>query len=524
MYPPPKRLGVSPLRGSAPRLGGLLPLLVALAAGAATVLGFAPFSLFPIPVVALAVLIEALHQGSPRAGFWRGYAFGLGLLGFGVFWIRISLNEFGNMDAWLANLLMVLFVAAMALYYGLVGWLARRLAPDRPWAFSLLLIPGLYVLAEWLRGWLFTGFPWLNLGYTQIQGPLAGFAPLAGVYGLSLLTALSGGLLWGLVRRPGQGGSQRWVQARLWAGSGLALLWLGGAGLRQVEWTEPAGEPFTASVVQANIPQAIKWDPQARLDIMEAHVDLTLAHLDSDLILWPETAIPDFLHEARDALIEPLAERARKEGTEIVLGIPVLDEATGRYYNGLLSIGSTEDLYAKRHLVPFGEFMPFKTWLGPLAHAFEVPMSDFSRGERPRPLLQVGERMAGASICYEDAFPAEVAQALPEAQFLINVSNDAWFGDSLAPHQHLEIARMRALETGRALVRATNTGVSAIIDHRGRVLVEVPSFVRGAVSAPVTPRAGATPYVLLRNWPAIGLALALVLAALIIGRRRARCP
>jgi apolipoprotein N-acyltransferase len=408
---------------------------------------------------------------------------------------------------------MVLFVAAMALYYGLVGWLTRRLASGPAWAMPLLLLPGLYVLLEWLRGWLFTGFPWLNLGYTQLQGPLAGFAPIAGVYGLSLLTALSGGLLWGLVR---WGGS-----ARIWAGAGLVALWLGGAGLQRLEWTQPAGEPFAATVVQANIPQATKWDPEARVGIMETYVDMTLAHLDSDLILWPETAIPDFLHEVRGVLIEPLGERARREGIEIALGIPVLEEETGRYYNGLVSIGSGEDLYAKRHLVPFGEFMPFKSWLGPLAHAFDVPMSDFSRGDGAQPLLRVGNRIAGASICYEDAFPAELIQALPEAQFLINVSNDAWFGDSLAPHQHLEIARMRALETGRYLVRATNTGISAIIDHLGQVLVEVPSFVRGAVTAAVTPRAGATPYVRVGNWLAIGLALVLVVAAVAVGRRRA---
>jgi apolipoprotein N-acyltransferase len=487
-------------------------MLAALAAGAAAVLGFAPFSIFPIAVVAIAVLIETLSRGSPRSGFWRGYAFGLGLLGFGVFWIRISLNEFGNMAVWLADLLMVLFVAALALYYGLMGWLARRLAPQSRWALSLLLVPGLYVLAEWVRGWLFTGFPWLNLGYTQIDGPLAGFAPITGVYGISLLTALSGGLLWGLVRFGGR--------ARVWSGVGLTLLWLGAAGLQRVDWSTPAGEPFTATVLQANIPQAVKWDPQARLDIMDAYVDLTLAHLDSDLILWPETAIPEFLHEVRKILIDPLAERARREGIEIVIGIPVLDDATGHYYNGLVSIGSTEDLYAKRHLVPFGEFMPFKTWLGPLAHAFEVPMSDFSRGTKGHPLLRVGNRMAGASICYEDAFPAEVAQALPEAQFLINVSNDAWFGDSLAPHQHLEIARMRALETSRDLVRATNTGISAIVDHRGRVVTEVPSFVRGAVSAEVTPRQGSTPFVRFGNWLAIGLSLALVLGAATIGMRR----
>ena len=496
------------------RLVRSLPLLTAFAFGAFAVLGFAPFSLFPLPVVAVAGLYETLRRCSARAGFWRGYAFGLGLLGFGVAWIRISLNEFGNLDAWLADLLMVVFVALMALYYGLMGWLSRRLDLGPPWSSPLLLFPGVYVLTEWLRGWLFTGFPWLSLGYTQIDGPLAGFAPIAGVYGVSLVVAVSGGLLWGLLRWSGR--------ARLGAAGGLVALWLAGAGLQQIEWTRPAGAPLTASVLQANIPQSLKWDPEAKLGIMESYVDLTLAHLSSDLILWPETAIPDFLHEVREVLTDPLAQRAREAGAEIVLGIPVLDQETGRYFNGLVSIGSQEDIYAKRHLVPFGEFLPFKDWLGPLVRLFAVPMSDFSPGEGTRPLLAVGGYSAGASICYEDAFPAEVVQALPEAAFLISVSNDAWFGDSLAPHQHLEIARMRALETGRYLVRATNTGISAIVDPRGRVLGTVPSFVRGAYTGEVEPRAGATPFVRVHNWLAIGLAFAFGAAAVLMGRRRGR--
>jgi apolipoprotein N-acyltransferase len=255
----------------------------------------------------------------------------------------------------------------------------------------------------------------------------------------------------------------------------------------------------------------MKWDPDQLVSTMEIYWELTERNLDAELVVWPETAIPDFLHHVRGVLIEPMAARAREEGTEIVLGIPVMEADTGRHFNALLSLGTREDLYAKRHLVPFGEFMPFKAWLGPLVDLFEVPMSDFSRGSSERPLLAVGDRMAGVSICYEDAFPAEVAQALPEAEFLINVSNDAWFGDSLAPHQHLEMARMRALENGRYLLRATNTGISAIIDQRGQVLGVIPAFVRGDFVAEVRPYAGATPYARLGNAPAIGLAAGLVL-------------
>jgi apolipoprotein N-acyltransferase len=510
MYPTTHRLASGP----AALLTAAWPLGLALAAGALAVLGFAPFSLYPLPVLAVAALIESLRHGGPRTGFWRGYAFGIGLMGLGVPWIRISLNEFGNLDAWIANVMMVVFVAVMALYYGLTGWLARRLDAGGPWALPLLLVPAILVILEWLRGWLFTGFPWLNLGNSQIDGPLAGLAPVLGVYGISLAVAVSGGLLWGLVRWPGM--------ARLGAAAGLVVLWLSGFALQQADWTRPSAPPLTAVVVQANIPQAMKWEPEARVEIMEAHLDMTLPHLGSaDLVLWPETAIPDFLHLVRAQLTEPLAGRARAAGTEIVIGIPVLDLDTRRYYNGLVSITSGEDTYAKRHLVPFGEFMPFKGLIGPLAELFEVPMSDFSAGEDARPLLDVGPHQAGAAICYEDAFPAEVMEALPEAAYLITVSNDAWFGDSLAPHQHLEIARMRALESGRDMVRATNTGISAIVDHRGRLTGTIPSFQRGTLAGEITPRAGITPYARLGNVLALGLAAMMLAAAVLIGRRRA---
>ncbi len=485
--------------------------LIAVAAGGLGVLAFAPFSLFPLALASLAVFYELLTRRTDR-GLLIGWCFGLGFMGFGVFWIRISLNEFGNMAAWLAHLLTFFFVAGMALYYGLVGWLTARSVEGPRWTGPLLVFPAAWVLLEWVRGWLFTGFPWLAIGNTQIDAPLAGYAPIAGVYGVSLVVALSAGLSWGLVRWSGQ--------ARYAALGGLVLVWLAGLLLGRVEWTQAYGEPFRATVVQANIPQALKWDEETRIPSLRAYVELTRENLGSDVILWPETAVPDFLHRVREVFIEPLGDEAREAGAELVIGIPVLDLNDQTYYNGLVSIGSAEDLYTKRHLVPFGEFMPFKDWLGPLARAFEVPMSDFSSGPAERPLLQVGPHRAGASICYEDAFPVEVAEALPEAAYLINVSNDAWFGDSLAPHQHLEIARMRALENGRWLLRSTNTGVSAIIDHRGGVTGTVPAFERGVFTADVQPRSGATPFAYLGNRLAIGAAGLMLGLGFLVARRR----
>ncbi|MBK1695486.1 apolipoprotein N-acyltransferase [Chromatium weissei] len=476
------------------QLKRFFPEALALTSGMLLVLGFAPFNWFWLAPLAFAGFNQSLMNASPRAGFLRGWLFGIGLFGIGVFWIRISLNQFGNLDAWLAYLFTALFIALMALYSGAVGWLARRLFQiNQPnWFMPLVLLPLTYVLFEWIRGWLFTGFPWLNLGYTQLDGPFAGYAPIGGVYGVSLLTAFTGGLLWSALHWRER---QRWIAA-----SSIAALLLGGFGLQQIEWTQAVGAPFRASVVQANIPQELKWTPEAEEQIVQAYLELTRNHFGNALIVWPETALPAFLHDIRAPLLTPLAARAQSEGAEIVLGLPVLNTETGRYYNGLLSIGSREDLYTKRHLVPFGEFMPLQNWLTSLIDWFEIPMANFSRGDSARPLLNVGAWQAGVSICYEDAFSNEVAQALPEAQFLINVSNDAWFGDSFAPHQHLQIARFRALETGRFLLRATNTGISAVIDERGRIIASVPTFVRGGATALVQPRQGATPFVRVMQW------------------------
>ena len=494
-----------PLLSRLPWIGSVL---LALAAGGCAVLAFAPFGLFPLAVLAVAAFYQGLRQ-TPGRGLLTGWAFGMGLLGFGIWWIRISLNEFGNLPPALAQVLTIVFIATMAMYYALAGWAVRHLAGEGA-AGPLLVLPGAWVLFEWLRGWLFTGFPWLAIGYTQIDSPLGGLAPLLGVYGVSLAVSLSGGLAWLALARHGR---TRWL-----ALAGLLALWAAGGALRMMEWTVPSGSPLKAALIQANIQPSMKWDPEALIPVLQAHLELTREHLDANVIVWPETAVPAFLDEMREGLIDPMTQTAREEGVAMVLGIPYR-ETDGRYYNGLLSLGGEEGLYAKRHLVPFGEFMPFKGLLGPLVKLFEVPMSNFSAGRAGDSLLPVGGLPVGASICYEDVYPEEVIRALPQAAYLINVSNDAWFGDSLAPWQHLEIARMRALETGRPLIRSTNTGVSAVIDHHGAILGSIPLFQRAGLVVELQPRAGATPFVLWGNWLAIGLALVMLAAGAAIGRR-----
>jgi apolipoprotein N-acyltransferase len=423
---------------------------------------------------------------------------------------------------------MALFIAAMAIFYGLAAWLIRRLERDaerRRWAGPLLLLPAVWVLLEWVRSWLFTGFPWLLVGTGQIDGPLSGLAPVLGVFGVSLAAALSAGLLWLGVRwlldARAADDARPMLRRAAAAAAALVLIWGAAFGLGRIDWTRPDGAPLKASVVQGNVEQSLKWDPDGLLPTLAIYLSLTREVLDSDVIVWPETAIPSFLHEVQGALVEPLGETARESGAEVVIGVPIM-ESTKRYYNGLISLGSVSDQYFKRHLVPFGEFLPFKAQLQPLIDWFDVPMSDFSRGRATAPVLQVGPRRVGVSICYEDVFPDEVRQALPAAAYLINVSNDAWFGDSLAPHQHLEQARMRALENGRWLVRATNTGISGFIDHRGKVRDSIQSFQRAALITEIQPRTGVTPFARSGSGVAVAMALVLLGAGLLLGRDRRR--
>jgi len=476
-------------------------LLLAFLAGAVAVLGFAPFGIGPLPLFSLALLFF-LWRNPARDGLnaWTGYAFGLGLMGFGVFWIRVSIAQFGGVPLALAVAVTLLFILFLALFYALAGWLSERLRPGPDAIWLGLFLPALWVFLEWLRSWLFTGFPWLTLGYSQVDLPLAGYGPVLGVFGISLLLAISAGLIN--------------LLPRLTAAVFLLALWLGGLGLQQVTWTEPAGEPIRVSLLQANIPQEQKWQRAMQVPSINLYLEMTGAVPGSRIVVWPETAVPAFDSEVESTLLQPLHEQLRDQQRDVLLGI-VVGEKDAAYYNALMSLGTSgRDQYHKRHLVPFGEYLPFDQWTRPLLDFLRIPMSDFSPGGDAKPLVTLAGYPVGLNICYEDAYGDEIIRALPEAALLINASNDAWFGDSLAPHQHLEIARMRALETGRFLLRATNTGISAIIDERGEVRGSSPQFEQAILSDDIVPMRGSTPFARWGNLPTLALAgLMLVFAA-----------
>ena len=483
-------------------------MVAALAAGALSVAGFAPLAAFPLPFATLAGLLFLWRSAAtPRVAFRIGFAFGAGLFGAGVSWVYVSLHDFGSMPAPLAAIGAFAFCAILALYPAAAGWSLARLQLG-PLAAALLAFPALWTLFEWLRGWIFTGVPWLAVGYSQADSPLAGFAPVVGVYGVSFAVALCAGLLGVVVSGSGK--------ARI--AGGVALVFAFGLGqlLKQIAWTSPQGAPFQVALLQGNIPQDLKFRADRYAATLATYKRLIEASR-AQLIVLPETAIPRFLDAVDPFYLQDIERAAAARRADLLIGVPIRDP-DGRYFNSLVSVGvSPAQRYDKSHLVPFGEFVPWGlSWM---VRTLAVPLSDFSRGpENPKPLA-LGGQLVAPNICWEDAFGEEIIRQLPQATLLVNVSNVAWFGDSLAPSQHLQISRMRALETGRTMLRATNTGVTAIIDPRGNVVARLPQFTESVLSGEVQGYGGASPYVRFGNYPIVLACLALV-AALVLRRLR----
>jgi apolipoprotein N-acyltransferase len=481
---------------------GIAGLAAALVLGALTVGGFAPFACWWLPPLTLAALF-VLWQGAPRGRVAAlGFAFGLGWFGTGVSWVYVSMHEYGDMPAALAALATLLFAAYLALFPALAGWVQARLAPAAGLPQQALVVPAAWAFSEWVRGWLFTGFPWLAVGYAGTDGPLAGYAPLLGIHGLNFLTALVALLI-------AHGAScliARQAPRRLLApAAGLAGAILLGMVLRQIDWTAPIGAPLTVSLVQGNIAQDVKFIPGHFEATLATYRRLIEAH-PAELMVLPETALPRPLHTIPEDYLRNLAEFARAHRANIVVGVPLV-EARDVYFNSAISLGQDSvQEYDKSHLVPFGEFVPQGFhWFVEL---MKIPLGDFSRRDLIAEPLHLNQVRAAIDICYEDLFGDEIIRQLPKANLLVNLSNIAWFGNSLAPHQHLQISRMRALESGRPMLRATNTGATAVIDAHGRLVAQLPLFTEGVLAGTVRGYAGATPYVRWGDWPAVLFCLA----------------
>jgi apolipoprotein N-acyltransferase len=492
-------------------LKGRCAYLAAAGLGALQSLAFAPRALAPLGILCLTALWWLTRSARPGRAARLGFAFGFGLFFAGTYWVYISIHLVGGAPAALALLLMLGLVAIMAGYLALLGALTARFKARSALAQALLVLPSSWVLIEWLRGWVLSGFPWLALGYSQIDTPLAGYAPIAGVYALSLVAAVTAGSLLVLVTESGR--------TRLIALALALALWLTGPLLGRLRFTAPSAAPLAVAVIQGAIPQDLKWQEDNRLHTLSVYRTLTEQAWGSRLIVWPEAALPALYHELRPYLSQLEAEAVQHDA-DLMLGLLRYDFSTDRFYNALLALPSG-DWYYKRHLVPFGEYFPVPGFIRAWMRLKNLAYVDMSPGDAQQAPLSAAGQSFAATICYEDAYGGAQLATLDRATLLVNVSNDAWFGGSSAPHQHLQITRMRALEAGRYMVRATNNGISALIDARGRVYARSPQFVPDVLRGEVVPYAGLTPYARAGNAPVVLICMVALLIGLAV-RGRAR--
>lgn len=487
--------------------------------GALMPLSFAPFNtwsnlfsyliFFPLSLF----LYQLLQTHTAREAFYKGWLYGIGLFSVGVSWLYVAIHDFGAAHWSLAGLFTGLFILFLAAFYALFAWSlfkitekvetgplsskkrdSQKLAPEKLFPqkrLYLFYLPMLWVFFEWLRSWVLTGFPWLLSGYPLIETSLAAYAPVVGVYGLSLLVALLSALL--IIRiKP------------LFSLMGISLLIAGGFLLGQIQWSDPQGEPLSVALIQGNVNQSVKWDRLQLEKTKQLYVSLSQDQWqDNDLLVWPENAIPVFYHTLESGFYHNLEIQAKKTQTELVTGLPVFDDKTQQYYSAMTNLGGQQGYYYKNHLVPFGEYVPLASLIRGLIKFFNMPMSGFSAGGSDQPPILIKGYNTAVTLCYEDVFPQDMLQQIPQSQFMINLSNNGWYGDSFAPHQHLEMARMRALETSRELIRSTTSGISALVDSKGKIRVKGPQFKQAVVNGKIQPRTGTTPYVYWGNFPII---------------------
>ena len=465
--------------------------LLSFFAGCLLFLAFEPFNITLLAALAPAGLFYLLLQAKQhKQHLYLTGSFGFGMFATGTHWIYYSVHFFGGAHwsfAILLTLLFAVFIGSLVLPFGLLSYYFRsRTVLMR----LLLLFPASWVLVEWFRSWFLTGFPWLLLGQSQIDTPLANIAPITGVLGVSFLVAILAGLTVSFFIQP--------LKQRFYV-IGLSLFIIATTwSLCFIQWTQPIDSPIKVSLLQGNVAQENKWQPEYHQPTLALYREMTEKSWDSDLIIWPETAIPDWFGAVSEQLIEPLRSAAYVEQSDLLVGGFYSDGQVS--YNSIMAItaaGGTE-IYSKHHRVPFSEYIPFLDYLRFLEQWIRLPYDSVGKGTG-KTTLQVAKQTAQMSICYEDVYGNESILGLPEATMLINLSNDGWFADSIEPMQHMQIARMRALESGRYLLRATNTGISAIVNEKGRIIHTADPYITTIIKGTAQGFTGATPYVLLGN-------------------------
>ncbi len=473
----------------------ILPLIL----GAILPFAFAPFNIWPLAILSPALLLllwqnDTENASSASSAFWQGFSFGIGMFGVGVSWVFVSIHRFGGTDIPLALLITAGLVFLMALFPAVHGYILKRYFAKNGTgpSFWLLKFPSSWVLFEWFRSIFLTGFPWLFLGYAGLSSPFSGLAPIGSVYAVSLAFALTAGALVAILR------GNRIIKL---ASILMILILVGGSAyLSKLDWTNPYGMPKTVSLVQANISPMHKFDMENPIQATEElYGKLTAPYWGSDLILWPEGAIPLPVPYV-DSYLQKLDELGKASGSTLITGIQVIKNSQTQY-NSLIALGKGSGVYHKHHLLPFGDFLPFEQWLRGLTQFFDLPMSSFSAGDKEQELIRASDLKLNPEICYEIAFPELIRDTLKDAHAIITLSEDGWFGDSYGPHQHLQIARMRALETGRPVIRSTTSGITAIIDAKGQLLKVAPQFQAIVLTGSFQGMQGTTPWLNWGLWP-----------------------
>ena len=463
--------------------------LFALLSGSLIPFSFSPFDLYFLSIFSLIAIFYLWSETeTARESFLLGYLFGFAMFGIGVNWLHISIDLFGGVNLFFALFFTYTFIAFVSLYPALTGYIAVKYFRSNFFIFT----PILWVLFEWAKGWILTGFPWLNIGTSQTNSILVNFAPIIGDYGVSFITCI---FAVAIIKIFSCYKKEKFLSAML-----LIIISLTSLFLNKVNWTKHTGSFLNVTLVQASIPQEIKWQPGQDKISFNIYTELSESFWLSDLIIWPETAISSKYYQANN-FISKIEKKRQGKNAFFMTGIIKEDKDSGEYFNSILLIDNKHHFYNKHHLVPFGEYLPFEKILYHPLRLFNIPISNFSSGKYDEKNFETSKGNFGMSICYEDAYGNEVRRSMPEANVLINVSNDAWFGNSMAPHQHLQIARMRAIENGRYFLRATNNGISAIIDNKGKIISRSPQFEKHILNSSVPLFTGASPFSKYGNIP-----------------------
>ena len=479
-------------------LGALLPFV------------FAPTNIFFLaPILLAAVFYFSCNLDIKRLVI-NWFLFGFGFFAVGISWVYISIYRFGGSNFFVASFLTILLVVLYAAFFALQAYISFKCYAHNNFIKQVLVLPAVWVLFEWIRGWFFTGFPWLFLSYSQTGSFLKGYAPIIGVYGVSFLVAMSAGLICAffLYKK-----SIKIISIIL-----LVLIWAFGFCLTKVSWTYARGNQLTIAVIQGNVDQKIKWSTDEITNILDTYQNLTQKYFDKNLIVWPEAAVTLPIPYSNDYL-QQIATKAKMHNSSLIVGVPV-ETKGGDFYNAAIGLGNAQGVYYKRHLLPFGDYVPFANLLRGIINFFNLPMSEFKFGNKNQALIQVNHMPIATYICYEVAFASLVRSDLPKAELLLTLSDDSWFGDSLALWQHLQIGQMRALETGRYMIFSTNGGITAIIAPNGNIVKIAPKLTQTVLSGTVQAMVGATPWVRIGTMPVI-IFIFLLLIGCIISRVRA---